>query len=185
MRFLLHDKAALEQNKCIPHSQTLESEDLSSSQAFVESILGESLIKLQEEEELRETYVRWELGACWIQHLQDQKKTEKDKKLSNEKTKNEMKVEGLGIPLKSLKNKKKNSDGSTVESQSGNLKPVADDMSVEAEKSVSLSTESHAETDANDNELILKTLVSDSAYTRLKESETGLHRKVHNFIFGS
>nr|XP_027115424.1 protein TSS isoform X1 [Coffea arabica]XP_027115425.1 protein TSS isoform X1 [Coffea arabica]XP_027115426.1 protein TSS isoform X1 [Coffea arabica] len=184
LRFLLHDKAALEQNKCIPHSQTLESEDLSSSQAFVESILEESLIKLQEEEELRETYVRWELGACWIQHLQDQKKTEKDKKLPNEKTKNEMKVEGLGIPLKSLKNKKKNSDGSSVESQSGNLKPLADDMSVEAEKSVSLCTESHVETDANEHELILKTLLSESAFTRLKESETRLHRKSMQELIG-
>ncbi|KAL3517293.1 hypothetical protein ACH5RR_024195 [Cinchona calisaya] len=184
LRFLLHDKAALELNKSIPLSQTLECEDLSSSRAFVESLLEESLIKLKEEDVVRETYVRWELGACWIQHLQDQKKTEKDKKPTSEKTKNEMKVEGLGIPLKSIKNQKKNSDESNVETQSGNLKPVADNMSLEAEKTVSPPSESQLETDANKNELILKTLLSDSAFTRLKESETELHRKSMQELIG-
>lgn len=184
LRFLLNDKAALEQNKPQQNSQTLECEDLNSSRAFVESLLEESLIKLQEEEVQGETYVRWELGACWIQHLQDQKKTEKDKKPSSEIMKNELKVEGLGKPLKSLKNKKKNSDGSNVETQSQNLKYVADDRNVEAETTVPSSIESHLETDANENEVMLKTLLSDSAFTRLKESETGLHQKVQMSTFG-
>ena len=42
----------------------------------------------------------------------------------------------------------------SMKSQSGNLKPVADDMSVEAEKSMSLSTESHVETDATEDILV-------------------------------
>ncbi|RVW23553.1 Zinc finger BED domain-containing protein RICESLEEPER 2 [Vitis vinifera] len=69
---------------------------------------------------------RWELGACWIQHLQDQNNTEKDKKPSTAKTKNEMKVEGLGTPLRSLKNNKKNLDGNNLKMQYEKSKTPAD-----------------------------------------------------------
>ncbi|KAL2511282.1 Tetratricopeptide repeat (TPR)-like superfamily protein [Abeliophyllum distichum] len=177
LRFLLHETA--EQNKLVSHSRTIECEERSSSpRAFIERLLEDSLMKLQEEETEEDTFVRWELGACWIQHLQDQKKTEKDKKPSSEKAKNEMKVEGLGTPLKSLKNKKKNSDKSSTEIHSENLKNVEDFVNEEAEKTVTNSTKSLIDTGANENELMLKKLLSDSAFTRLKESETGLHLKV-------
>ncbi|RVW23102.1 Protein TSS [Vitis vinifera] len=90
---------------------------------------------------------RWELGACWIQHLQDQNNIEKDKKPSTAKTKNEMTVEGL-------------------ESVIG-----------EAENSTLSSTKPQLEANANENELALKRMLSDAAFARLKQSETGLHRK--------
>ncbi|GMH19117.1 hypothetical protein Nepgr_020958 [Nepenthes gracilis] len=61
---------------------------------------------LQEEKVEADNFVRWELGACWLQHLQDQKNSEKDKKPSIEKAKSEMRVQGLGTSLRSLKNKK-------------------------------------------------------------------------------
>ncbi|GJS05911.1 TSS-like protein isoform X1 [Tanacetum coccineum] len=77
----------------------------------------ESLTKLQEESVGNDTFTRWELGACWIQHLQDQKKTKKEKKVSTKKGKNELKVEGLGMPLRSLKNKKKDLEGNNTESK--------------------------------------------------------------------
>ena len=118
MRLLLHKTIPSELNKPASPSQVLEHEELSSSQVLVERLLEKSLAKLEEEELEQKPFVRWELGACWIQHLQDQNNTEKDKKPSEEKPKNEMKVEGLGTPLRSLKNKKK-SDGNIG---SGNLK---------------------------------------------------------------
>ncbi|CAK9165776.1 unnamed protein product [Ilex paraguariensis] len=173
LRLLLHKRIASEQNKIPSHDQAWEHEDLSSSRDFVEALLEESLTKLQEEEISGDTCVRWELGACWIQHLQDQNKTDKDKKLPSEKAKNEMKIEGLGTPLRSLQ-KKKNSDGGSMELQSENLKSLADG---EAEKTVSPSAKSQPETKANENELPLRRLLSDGAFTRLKESETGLHCK--------
>lgn len=152
--------------------------ELNSSRSFVEDLLEESLHKLQEERIEGENYVRWELGACWVQHLQDQKKTEKDKKsLTTDKTKNEMKVEGLGTPLKSLKNKKKTSDGTTVETQSGKLNFSTDDSNIEREKTTMPSAASELETNVDEKELMLKKLLPDSAFTRLKESETGLHQK--------
>lgn len=144
----------------------------------MERLLEKSLAKLQEEELEGDIFVRWELGACWIQHLQDQKNAEKDKKPSSEKPKKEMKVEGLGTPLKSLKNSKKNSDGSNMKLQSENSMSDAVVVNGEAENAVSPSLQAQLETTAKENELVLKKLLSDPAFTRLKESETGLHRKV-------
>ncbi|KAA8520744.1 hypothetical protein F0562_014984 [Nyssa sinensis] len=175
LRLLLHKRTASEHNKTAQYSQTLECEELSSARAFVERLLEESLTRLQEEEVTGDVFVRWELGACWIQHLQDQKSTEKDKKPSSEKAKKEMKVEGLGTPLRSLKNNKKNLDGNNTKLQSENS--VADVVNGEVKTAVSPSIESQLETDANENELALRRLLSDAAFTRLKESETGLHRK--------
>ncbi|KAK9280399.1 hypothetical protein L1049_014088 [Liquidambar formosana] len=100
----------------------------------------------------------------------------KDKKPSSEKTKSEMKVEGLGTPLRSLKHKKK-SDGSYLKMQSGNSESHSDGISGEAENAISPTMQSQLETKAEENELALKRLLSDAAFTRLKESETGLHLK--------
>ncbi|CAI9781508.1 unnamed protein product [Fraxinus pennsylvanica] len=177
LRFLFHENNTADQNKPMSHSRTIECEERSSSQAFVEILLEDSLMKLQKEETEEDTFVRWELGACWIQHLQDQIKTEKDKKPSSEKTKKEMKVEGLGTSLKSLKNKKKNSDKNITEIHSENLKSVEEFVDEEAEKAVTNLTKSLMDTGAHENELVLKKLLSKSAFTRLKESETGLHLK--------
>ncbi|KAL0426121.1 UNVERIFIED_CONTAM: protein TSS [Sesamum radiatum] len=181
LRLLLHRNTTLEQNKLTLHSRTLEGEEVDSSQAFVERLLEDSLTKLQEEEIEKDAFVRWELGACWVQHLLDQKKTEKEKKPSNEKAKNELKVEGLGTPLKSLKNRKKNSDGADLQPE--NFKSAAEEVKDDAEKTMANVNESHLDTGANEAELILKTLLSDAAFTRLRESETGLHAKsMHELI---
>ncbi|MCE3216088.1 hypothetical protein HAX54_004796 [Datura stramonium] len=167
LRFLLHEKDG---NK-VMHSKPSECEEISSSRAFVKKMLEESLIKLQEQNIEGDSFIRWELGACWIQHLQDLKKSEKDKKAHTMKTKNEIKVEGLGIHLKSLKDRKQN------ELQSERFKSVADSVDGRSEKTVLASGNSQRETDANQNQLILKSLLSDDGFTRLKESETGLHLK--------
>ncbi|MCE3214681.1 hypothetical protein HAX54_053037, partial [Datura stramonium] len=173
LRLLLHKKV---DNK-VMHSKPSETEDTNCSQTFVKRILEQSLAKLEEEKIEGDSFIRWELGACWIQHLQDQKKSEKDKKSPVEKTKNEMKVEGLGIPLKSLKNRKKSTDGTNMESQSESFKSVADGVGEGFEKAVLKSGESQFETDTDQNQVILKALLSNAGFTRLKESETGLHLK--------
>lgn len=174
---LLHKRTAPEDSKTLSNSPKFESEDLSSAQDFVKKLLKESLDKLEEEEAGR-IFIRWELGACWIQHLQDQNKTEKDTKLSADKTKNEMKVEGLGTPLRSLKSKKKNVDGNKGELQSPNPKSIVNGINGEVDTNMSPLAESQRETIASENEIALRRLVSDAAFTRLKESETGLHCKV-------
>nr|XP_015888747.1 protein REDUCED CHLOROPLAST COVERAGE 1 [Ziziphus jujuba var. spinosa] len=176
LRLLLHKTPTSEHNKPLPDVQIVEREELSEASTFVERLLEESLAKLEKEDLKADQFVRWELGACWIQHLQDQKNTEKDKKPSSEKTKNEMKVEGLGTPLRSLKNKKK-SDGSNAKTQSENSKTSIHAVTGEAENAISPCTEHQHEINAKENELVLKSLLSDAAFARLKESETGLHCK--------
>lgn len=151
-------------------------EELGASQGFVEGLIKESLAQLEEEELNLDNFVRWELGACWIQHLQDQNNTDKDKKPSVEKAKNKMKVEGLGKPLKALKNNKKKSDlnNSKLESETSSHGCV----NGEAENTLLPSIESQNEAKAAENELVLKGMLPEAAFSRLKESGTGLHCKV-------
>lgn len=175
LRFLLH-KSSPEQNKKTPQQQD---DELTSSRDFVSKMLEGSIVKLEEEEIDRESIMRWELGACWIQHLQDQKNTEKDKKQTSEKSKNELKVEGLGKPLKSLNSSKKKTDVSSPKTTQTSVSSQVDVVSSEADNSATTaSLQSDAEKNAQENVLVLKNLLSDAAFTRLKESDTGLHQKV-------
>lgn len=175
LRCLLHSTPS-EHNKQIAQLQALEQEELVASEAFIERLLEESLSKLEEEEKEGDHFVRWELGACWIQHLQDQKNADKDKKPSAEKAKHEMKVEGLGTPLRSLKNNKKKSEGNNLKMLSKNSNAHVDGAFREAGNTFAPG-ESEVESNAKDNELVLKALLPDAAFSRLKESETGLHCK--------
>ncbi|KAG6730306.1 hypothetical protein I3842_01G073700 [Carya illinoinensis] len=175
LRLLLHKTAPSEPNKPVSHVQTLEREELCASQASVERLLEESLAKLEEEELGSDHVVRWELGACWIQHLRDQKNSEKDKKPSG--VKKEMKVEGLGTNLRYLKNKKKKSDGSNMKVQPENSISHPEGVIGEAKSSILPLIESQLESDVKENELTMKRMLSETAFARLKESETGLHCK--------
>ncbi|ESQ36763.1 hypothetical protein EUTSA_v10006538mg [Eutrema salsugineum] len=174
LRLLLH-KSSPEQNKRT-HQQ--QDDELTSSREFVSKMLEESLVKLEEEKIDRDSIMRWELGACWIQHLQDQKNTEKDKKQTNEKTKNELKVEGLGKPLKSLNSSKKKTDVSSPKAMQTAVSSQVDAVSLEADNAATTtSLQSDTEKNSEENVLVLKNLLSDAAFTRLKESDTGLHHK--------
>ncbi|KAL3743638.1 hypothetical protein ACJRO7_018843 [Eucalyptus globulus] len=179
LRLLLHKRVAPENNKHFQQLHPSEHDELSASESIVERLLENSLGELEKADEERDQFVRWELGACWIQHLQDQNNSEKDKKASSEKakTKNEMKVEGLGTPLRSLKNNKKNPDGANQRLQMENSSSKANSVVGEAETAISPSMETELESIAKENELALKAMMSDAAFARLKESETGLHRK--------
>ncbi|KAF5732123.1 clustered mitochondria protein [Tripterygium wilfordii] len=180
LRRLLHKVKTSEHAKPSSHYQCLEHEEGHTPGAFIVRVLEESVANLEKEEPERERFVRWELGACWIQHLQDQNNADKDKKSSAKKakkssTEKEMKVDGLGTPLKSLKNK--NLDASNMKMQSESLGTNVDGVIGEVEDATSASSESQFDTNANDNELVHKRLLSDAAFSRLKESKTGLHCK--------
>lgn len=168
LRLMLHKGAATDNPKCVTQSEQSENQRLSTSQAFVEKLLEESLAKLQEEHSKQDNVVRWELGACWIQHLQDQKSTEKDKKTSAPKARNEMKVEGLGTPLRSLRSKKSEGTSQVLSDKSPSNSSSSDVVS---------STEEQSSSSPSESELALKRILSNAAFTRLKESDTGLHQK--------
>ncbi|XP_027932639.1 protein TSS-like isoform X2 [Vigna unguiculata] len=172
---LILNSAQSEKNR--PNQMQMpETEELGVSQAFVERLIKESLSKLEEEEPGVDNFIRWELGACWIQHLQDHN-SEKDKKPLLGKAENEMKVEGLGKPFKALKSNKSKSDRSSVKLASENSKSHVACVNGEPESALVPSVESKHETAAAKNELVLKGFLSEAAFTRLKESGTGLHSK--------
>ncbi|MCL7043526.1 hypothetical protein MKW94_000528 [Papaver nudicaule] len=173
LRLLLHKRSTSEHNKTTSNSLSSEGDELKAARVFIEKVLEKSLEKLQEEEADQEIFVRWELGACWLQHLQDQNNAEKDKKPSMEKAKTETKVEGLGKPLRFPKNPKKKTDGANSKVPDDG-KSASEDV---GDADNASTVESRGETKASENELALKSVLSDAAFTRLKDSETGLHRK--------
>lgn len=177
---LLNEANSTGEKKISSLSQNHRHEELTTAQTFVEKLLKESLQKLEEEENEKQSFMRWELGACWVQHLQDQKNSDKDKKQGGEKDKKktadkslkETKIEGLGKPLKALKNSK-NADIADMGSSLGTK------SSAESQKDKPIE---QGESNSSENENLLKDLLPESAFTRLKESETGLHQKVTHCI---
>ncbi|KAL6639123.1 hypothetical protein ACP70R_022853 [Stipagrostis hirtigluma subsp. patula] len=186
LRMLLNEANSTGDKKASNLPQNHRQEELAGAQNFVEKLLKESLQKLEEEETEKQAFMRWELGACWVQHLQDQKNSDKDKKQGSEKEKKktgdkalkETKVEGLGKPLKALKNSKNVVDTADKGSSLGGKSLSEGTGSAESQKDKPSDAELHqGEANASENESLLKGLLSDSAFTRLKESETGLHKK--------
>uniref|UniRef100_A0A0E0AIX7 Clu domain-containing protein n=1 Tax=Oryza glumipatula TaxID=40148 RepID=A0A0E0AIX7_9ORYZ len=186
LRMLLNDANSTGEKKTLNLPQNNKQEELIAAHSFVENLLKESLQKLEEEESEKQSFMRWELGACWVQHLQDQKNSDKDKKQGGEKEKKkvvdksakETKIEGLGKPLKALKHSKNNVDVADKGSSLGEKSMCDGTSSAESQKFKPSAVElPQGESNASENESLLKDLLSDSAFTRLKDSETGLHQK--------
>ncbi|XP_038984987.1 protein TSS isoform X2 [Phoenix dactylifera] len=185
LRMLLHKNRTSGEKRMLNQSQSLKQEELTAAQAFVEKLLEESLVKLEEEKASPNIFMRWELGACWIQHLQDQNNAEKEKKQTGEKdkkqngakAKSETRVEGLGKPLKILKNLKKKADSSEQGSSSLDKKSSSELVGGESQNANLPFVEPQGDGKASENGCTLKDLLPDPAFTRLKESETGLHLK--------
>nr|VDC65769.1 unnamed protein product [Brassica rapa] len=131
-------------------------DDLESFRCLVHELVKNNLTKLEEERESSERSIRWELGSCWVQHLQKKETVTEDvcgKPAMNGET--DLSVKGLGKQFKVLKIKNKKSENtSTVK---------------EMEENISLRE--------LDGEAELKELVSEEAFSRLQESGTGLHLK--------
>ncbi|XP_045090860.1 protein REDUCED CHLOROPLAST COVERAGE 1 isoform X2 [Aegilops tauschii subsp. strangulata] len=184
LRMLLNEANATGEKK-LP-TQSHRQEELTAAQTYAENLLKESLQNLEEEETDKQSFMRWELGACWVQHLQDLKKSDKDKKQGDGKEKKktvnkdvkETKIEGLGKPLKALKHPKNAVDASGKGSSSGNKSLTDTTSSGESQKVKPSSVEPlQGDCITSENEFLLKDVLLDSAFTRLKDSETGLHQK--------
>ncbi|KAF4348671.1 hypothetical protein F8388_026084 [Cannabis sativa] len=131
------------------------------SMSLVRTVIKESLKRSQEEPEISERPIRWELGSCWVQHLQKQEnQTDDDSKSSGV----EPAVKGLGKQFKLLKKREKK-PGDTI------TKEDSDSCTSSMEAGEVVNGEVSSEES-------LKKLVSEDAYSRLKESGTGLHLKV-------
>ncbi|KAI3513902.1 hypothetical protein L1887_12126 [Cichorium endivia] len=131
-------------------------EDVNSGNVLVKEVLEKSLEKMKVEECKGTKSIRWELGACWVQHLQNQEKSDSKKA---EEVKVEPDVKGLGKGLlKGIKKKSedKNEKSEEVVNKSDNKETVKLD---------------------EEQEMIWRKLLPEASYLRLKESATGLHLK--------
>lgn len=146
----------------------LDVEESQTTRPLVRQVLGESLVRIQEEQSKPKTSIRWELGACWVQHLQNQA-SEKNESKKNEESKVEPTVKGLGKHGGLLKDLKKKTDDRSFKNDS-NKEQSAGNISDADKKEL--------EKEDEEKEIMWKKLLPEAAYLRLKKSETGLHLKV-------
>ena len=105
---LLH-KSCAQSSGGVQRLQSFDPQDNETTQNFVRKILTDSLQKLESEAPMVTRPIRWELGACWVQHLQSQASEKIETKKSDE-TKDVPTVKGLGKQFGQLKEIKKKTD---------------------------------------------------------------------------
>ncbi|XP_055822958.1 protein REDUCED CHLOROPLAST COVERAGE 2 isoform X3 [Solanum dulcamara] len=164
LRMLLHKSSTPQPSSQVHKLQGADVEDVQAAKSLVRQVLGESLQKLQEEGSKQVKSIRWELGACWVQHLQNQASGKVESKQTDE-AKVEPAVKGLGKHGGLLKEIKKKSDDKSSKASSGNEVSSSDANKKELEKL------------DEEMEVLWKKVLPEAAYLRLKESETGLHLK--------
>ncbi|GKE33683.1 protein TSS, partial [Tanacetum coccineum] len=89
-------------------SQSPQSEqgNFESSRSLVRQVIKESLTNLEKSKDSGKP-IRWELGSCWVQHLQKQEAPAGDNAESPNEDKAEAVVKGLGKQFKMLKKRDK------------------------------------------------------------------------------
>ena len=172
---LLHKSSTPQSSSALQRLQGGDPEILHSARSLVRKILEESLLKLQEESSKCTKSIRWELGACWVQHLQNQAAGKNEAK-KTEETKPESAVKGLGKQGALLREIKKKTDIRTGKTEEG--KDVYAGNNLDMSKKPDSTNQKESEKKHEEMEVIWKKLLPEAAYLRLRESETGLHLKV-------
>ncbi|KDP37052.1 hypothetical protein JCGZ_06108 [Jatropha curcas] len=165
LRFLLHKSSSAESSG--GQSPPFTFADSEASKHLIRQVIKESLTKLEGMPVASERSIRWELGSCWLQHLQKQETpTDTNSKHSIE---TDHAVKGLGKEFKFLKKRDK--------------KPTLDSTPEKEEHKTARSNlnmrtdEAQHDTGDSNSENKLKELISEGAFLRLKETGTGLHLK--------
>lgn len=147
-----------------PHSNVF---DIETSRCLVHKVIKDSLSKLEDKPEGSDTLIRWELGSCWVQHLQKQETPADDTSKNPKEDKAETVVRGLGKEFKMLKKREK-------------MSGCVDDNEEIDFKTSSLNVEQCIGEPGNNesiSEAELKNFITEEAFLRLKESGTCLHLK--------
>ncbi|XP_062220553.1 protein REDUCED CHLOROPLAST COVERAGE 2-like [Phragmites australis] len=166
LRMLLH-KSCVQSSGGVLRLQSYDPQENEITRSFVRKILTDSLQKLESEAPMVTRPIRWELGACWVQHLQNQA-SEKTETKKSEEIKEDPTVKGLGKQFGQLKEIKKKTDD-----KSGKSAYSKENTSPNTNDAHSDGTASGKE----NREAILQKLLPEDAFQRLRESETGLHAK--------
>ncbi|XP_024966841.1 protein TSS-like [Cynara cardunculus var. scolymus] len=171
LRMLLHKSSTTTLSSIAAQRvQVADVEDMHSANIVVRKVLEESLQKIQAEVSKATKSIRWELGACWVQHLQSQDSGKPDYKKAEE-AKVEPDVKGLGKGLlKGIKKKSEDKINKTEEevSTSNNTDMINKLDNHGKEETIKMDEE---------KEMLWRKLLPEAAYMHLKESDTGLHLK--------
>ncbi|KAK6147826.1 hypothetical protein DH2020_018738 [Rehmannia glutinosa] len=165
LRVMLHKPCA----ESSVRGQTLQSDltDDGTSRCLVRKVLKDSLTNLEDNTAITESCMRWELGSCWLQHLQKQE-TPADNSSGSPKDDNKVEplVKGLGKQFKMLKKRDKKL-------------PIASGKDEECHAgSSSINVENNTgEIKISQSNFELLKYVPEDAFLRLKETGTGLHTK--------
>ncbi|XP_061340080.1 protein REDUCED CHLOROPLAST COVERAGE 3 [Gastrolobium bilobum] len=170
LRLLLH-KSGAESSEGTSSSLS-NFDDLDASKYVVRKVVQECMEKIKEEPSVSKRSIRWELGSCWMQHLQKQE-TSTDNSSKNKEDGNdaEQAVKGLGKQFKLLKRREKKPSNVVDVADSGEQKDSTPG-------NVNVGTDT---VEPNNDNLIssneLEKLLSEDDFLRLRESGTGLHMK--------
>ncbi|CAH9075729.1 unnamed protein product [Cuscuta epithymum] len=176
LRYLLLNPRMLE---CSVRSQSHEDKhtDYESPGSPILEIIKDSLIKLQNKPPILKKSFRWELGSCWMQHLQKKEPTtEKDPKKVGKDGKDELLIKGLGKQFKMLKKRERKSSNNNATEANEAIDDSTSTPNVECILAEQTNDESSSKAEW------LK-YVSEEAYLRLKESGSSLHLKPLDDIF--
>ncbi|XP_014516280.1 protein TSS isoform X2 [Vigna radiata var. radiata] len=169
LRMLLHKSGSDSLEGSVSSLSILDDED--ATRSLVRKVIQEGIEKIKEEPSISKRSIRWELGSCWMQHLQKQE-TSSDDSSKNKEDGNDVEqaVKGLGKQFKFLKKREKKSnnvDGTDSREQNDSS---PGDVNDNADK-----VELNSGDFSNSSEL--EKLLSNEAFLRLKESGTDLHTK--------
>ncbi|KAF8094347.1 hypothetical protein N665_0365s0033 [Sinapis alba] len=171
LRTLLHKSST--PSSIAQRSPNADSEQIHVAKSLVRKVFEDSLQKLEAELSRNTKPIRWELGACWVQHLQNEASNKTDSK-NTEDAKPEPPVKGLGKQgalLKEIKRKIDVKANKTEQGKDALANTVDNDSKAETEDQKELEKQNE------EMEKMWKELVTEAAYQRLKESETGFHLK--------
>jgi protein TIF31 len=175
LRMLLHKPSTPQSSSTGQRVQSADVESLRGARSLVRKVLEKSLQKFQEEPTKQTRSIRWELGACWVQHLQNQASGKTESKKAEE-VKPEPAVKGLGKQGGLLKEIKKKTDVKSSKAELGKEASMNNNLDIN-KRSENISQQELEKQD-KEKEMMWKKLLPEPAYLRLKESETGLHHKV-------
>lgn len=157
-------------------SSVFNSNDVKAAKSLVRKVISDSLQTLETLSVCKERYIRWELGACWLQHLQQKGALESTELKGNiTDSSDEPVIKGLGKKFEQLKKLKK---------KTGNADKKDENEGTNFGNKLERETANFEELqqhELNDQEEQLRKLLSEEAFNFLKDSETGLHKKVTSY----
>eukprot|EP00250_Pteridium_aquilinum_P018589 c24130_g2_i1 orf=1-2976(-) len=157
--------------------QAADLEEVQSARLLVDNVLKESLSDLAKEDRRTDVSLRWELGACWVQHLQTQAAAEKAESKSVDGVKVNP-TEGGAKNAGFNKNGKRSKQVSVQESHQVSAGEANSQLDATVPTVDSTETENKSQISPTEpDNCELQGLLSEAAFNRLKETETGLHSK--------